>query len=85
MKYCKDCRWKQRTFFLPYCKKPNKPTYLYDDPVKGARIETLKFCDHQREDYTWVETCGREGKWFEPRPRRVKALFGMWWRALFGV
>lgn len=71
MNYCKDCKYSDRAWYLPKCSNPRKVVESYDDPVKGPHEVVYEFCMHQRGDYSWMDTCGEEGKWFEPRPPSV--------------
>jgi hypothetical protein len=74
MKYCKDCKWHDGFDRLPYCLSPKKVPWDVNDPVKGRIKEyVIEFCMHQREDYSFTETCGKEGKWWEPKPPKVTA------------
>lgn len=71
MNLCKDCRWLARgplestvtPWELRECKSPVGETV---DPVSGERKTPKRFCDLERQ-WTGVNHCGAEGRWFEQR------------------
>ena len=73
MKLCKDCKhFVNRRFGL--CQTPK----LGVDPVHGTPND--KFAMLMRGDYHHIETCGPEGRWWEPKPAEpVKGFWQKFW------
>jgi hypothetical protein len=73
VKLCKDCRWCKPEGFSNWlaglsryrwarCAHPRfKPS-----PVTGKIVHD-EFCANERKSYEFVDTCGEDGKYFEPK------------------
>lgn len=58
VKFCKDC--KHRGYSGIYCRSPNNGIRLIDGTAK------VRFSEVNRsESYFGLDTCGKEGKWWE--------------------
>lgn len=77
MKFCKDCKHSfdlESTF--PKCKAPENFQVKTEYLVSGDRTNCFRwmYCETQRKS-GWLEaridnSCGREGRWFEPRNQK---------------
>ncbi len=66
-RFCKDCRWCSGGEGFERCGSPQN-TKTVVDLVTGNARPSFSFCSSQRDSaIDSNDTCGREGRWFEPK------------------
>jgi hypothetical protein len=71
IKACKDCKHHRKGL----C---GRETYIIPDYMVGQKVQRTRWRDISRERMLFTDGCGREAKYFEPKPsffQKIQNLF----------